>query len=169
MPDMLVKLYELPDIAPSLEALKALNMSVRRANVWEMHVISDWVREHFKVGWATACEVALTQRPVSCFIAVETPLLHERSAEVLVGFACYDVAAKGVFGPTGVQADRRGKGIGTGLLLASLHAMATEGYAYSIIGEVGPIDFYRKVADATVIENSERGLTRRNLQGRIAE
>lgn len=167
MPDMLVKLYELPEIASSLTALKTLGVEVRRANAWEMHVISEWVGEHFKPGWAVACEVALTQRPVSCFIAVEHDPARDRPAEVLVGFACYDVAAKGIFGPTGVREDRRGKGIGKGLLLASLHAMATEGYAYGIIGRVGPVDFYRKVVGATVIENSERGLARRNLKGRI--
>ncbi len=172
MPDMLVKLYTLPDLAACLTQLRTQNIEVRRARAWEKRIVSSWVREQFKETWAVACEVALEQRPVSCYIAVEqqgSPAVGNDPklwpTDLLVGFACYDVAGKGVFGPTGVREDRRGGGIGRGLLLATLHAMLAEGYAYAIIGEVGPADFYNKTVGATLIEGSDMSLTRRNLIG----
>ena len=63
-----------------------------------------------------------------------------------------------MFGPVGVREDYRGRGIGKALLLASLHAMAGEKYAYAIIGWVGPIQFYAETVGATVIEGSEPGI-----------
>ena len=52
----------------------------------------------------------------------------------MLGFACYDTTHKNFFGPTGVDAAKRGQGIGTALLLATLHAMREAGYMYAIIG-----------------------------------
>lgn len=168
MPDMLVKLYTLPDAAPILAALATSGIQVRRANAWEKRFLADWVRGRFGDVWAGGCEVALEQRPVTCFIAVEQDRGHpagERPADLLLGFACYDVASRGVFGPTGVQEDYRGRGIGTGLLLVCLHALHAEGYAYAIIGQAGPVDYYAKTVGATVIEGSETGTARRALRG----
>lgn len=168
MPDMLVRLYALPEIAPLLATLQTIGIEVRKASPWEKHIIFDWVHVRFGAGWTAACEVALEQRPVSCYIAVEkdhTSVSNTLPDELLVGFACYDVASKGMFGPTGVQEDYRGRGIGKGLLLACLHAMFAEGYAYGIIGQVGPVDFYKKTVGATVIEGSEPGIARRRLRG----
>ena len=105
---------------------------------------------------------------MTCFIAVEPVLSQpagQRPADRLLGFACYDVAGRGVFGPTGVQEDYRGRGLGAGLLLACLHAMRAERYAYAIIGEAGPVDFYRKTVGAVVIEGSDMGTARRTLRG----
>ena len=44
--------------------------------------------------------------------------------------------------------------MGKGLLLSGLHAMAGMGYAYAIIGGVGPSEFFAKVAGATEIAGS---------------
>ena len=52
----------------------------------------------------------------------------------IVGFACYDATCMNFFGPTGVKESERGKGVGKALLLAALHAMKEQGYAYAIIG-----------------------------------
>jgi GNAT superfamily N-acetyltransferase len=167
MPDMLVKLYTLPDAALILAALAAAGIQVRRANAWEKRFLADWVRQRFGDVWAAGCEVALEQHPVTCFIAVEAiggQPSDERPADRLLGFACYDVAGRGIFGPTGVQEDYRRRGIGTGLLLACLHAMYAEGYAYAIIGQAGPVDFYAMTVGATVIEGSETGTARRPLR-----
>ena len=54
----------------------------------------------------------------------------------------------------------RGRGIGKGLLLASLEAMRQEGYGYAVIGGVGPKDFYAKVAGAVEIPDSTPGIYR---------
>ena len=51
----------------------------------------------------------------------------------------------------------RGKGVGTALLLACLHAMYDVGYGYAIIGAAGPVEYYRKTVGAQVIEDSWPG------------
>lgn len=146
MPDMLVKLYTLPDVQPLIAALRAAGVTIRRAIAPEKHVVVDWVREQWGLPWASECEVAFTNHPASCFVAVEN--------QRLVGFACYDATCKNFFGPTGVDPALRGRKIGQALLLASLHAMAADGYAYAIIGGVGPAEFYAKTAGAVLIEDS---------------
>ena len=168
MPDLLVKLYALPNAAPALAALAAVGIQLRRANAWEKHFLANWVLERFGEVWSHGCEVALEQRPVTCFVAVALVSgqpAGQRPGDVLLGFGCYDVAGRGIFGPTGVQEDQRRRGIGTGLLLACLHAMRAEGYASGIIGQAGPVDFYARTVGATVIEGSETGTARRPLRG----
>jgi predicted N-acetyltransferase YhbS len=75
----------------------------------------------------------------------------------VTGFACYDAAALGVFGPTGVAGERRGRGLGKALLLACLHDMAARGYAYAVIGGSGPDAFYERTVGAVKIPGSEPG------------
>ena len=81
------------------------------------------------------------------------------------GFACYDTTAKAFFGPTGVLERERRQGIGTALLLVTLRAMAAEGYAYGIIGGVGPADFYAKAVGAVPIASSTPGIYANLLRG----
>jgi ribosomal protein S18 acetylase RimI-like enzyme len=150
MPDMLVKLYTLPPVEPLLSRLNAEGVTVRRALAPEKHRVIEWVREHFGTGWASECEVAFARQPIACFIAV--------AEENVVGFACHDATCKNFFGPTGVSEAQRGRGIGQALLLACLHDMAAQGYAYAIVGGVGPAGFYARVAGAVVIEGSEAGI-----------
>ena len=75
----------------------------------------------------------------------------------LLGFACYDTSAKGFFGPTGVSERARGQGIGEALLIVTLKAMREAGYAYAVIGDPGPVEFYRKRLDTLEIPNSKPG------------
>jgi hypothetical protein len=147
---MLVRLYDLPDASARLAALRKGGIDVRRALAPEKHVVVSWVREHFSEGWASECEVSFGRLPVSCFRA-------QRGQELL-GFACYDATAKAFFGPTGVLVGERKHGIGTALLLVTLHAMAAEGYAYGIIGWAGPADFYAKAVGAVPIAGSTPGV-----------
>jgi predicted N-acetyltransferase YhbS len=58
----------------------------------------------------------------------------------------------------GVAESHRGRDIGRVLTLCSLNAMAQMGYAYAIIGGVGPAEFYTKVAGAREIEGSSPGI-----------
>ena len=44
------------------------------------------------------------------------------------------------------------------LLLSALHAQRAQGYAYSIIGGVGPAEFYGKAVGAVVIADSTPGI-----------
>jgi predicted N-acetyltransferase YhbS len=76
----------------------------------------------------------------------------------MIGFAAYDATCRNFFGPTAVDEKWQGKGIGKALLLAALHAMKNDGYAYAIIGGAGPVDFYKKALGAIEIEGSTPGI-----------
>ena len=156
MPDMLVKLYALPDVAPLVEGQRAYGVDIRRAIPPEKHLVVNWVRKTFSEGWANECEVSFSHHPVSCFIATQN--------EKIIGFACYDATCRGFFGPEGVSEDERGRGIGKALLLKCLHAMAELGYGYAIIGWAGPVEFYAKAVGAVVIEGSSPGIYRGMLR-----
>ena len=76
----------------------------------------------------------------------------------MLGFAGYDCTYRDFFGPTGVDETQRGRGIGKALLFRCMEAMRDEGYGYAIIGSAGPVDFYKKMLGATVIEGSIPGI-----------
>jgi len=152
MPDMLVKLYDLPDSTPMMEEMRKAGIEIRHPIPPEKHIVVNWVRREFGQGWASECEVSFIHQPVSCFIAIE-------KGEI-VGFACYDATCRDFFGPTGVKESCRGRGIGKALLLASMEAMRAMGYAYAIIGGAGPVSFYEKSVGAVVIDGSVPGIYR---------
>lgn len=154
MPDMLVKLYELPPLAPALDVAARAGCVVRRALSFDRPATQAWVQSTFP-SWLAEVETAFTRQPVSCFVA-------QRDAAI-VGFACYDATCPNFFGPTGVAEHERGRGIGRALLLAALHAQQAQGYAYAIIGGVGPADYYRKAVCAALIEGSSPGIYSRRL------
>jgi|SRR4051812_23888727 GNAT superfamily N-acetyltransferase len=150
--DLLVKLYDLPDPAPVLKKLRKRGIDVRRALAPEKNLVVDWVRGSFSKAWACETEVAFSRLPITCFIAVDDG--------TVLGFACYDATCKNFFGPTGVEPDYRRGGVGAALLITSLLAMAADGYAYAIIGGVGPVDYYKKIVDAIEIPRSTPGIYR---------
>jgi GNAT superfamily N-acetyltransferase len=150
--DMLVKLYELPASDEILGRLAETGISMRRAMPPEKHKVLDWIRSNFSEAWASEADVAFARQPVSCFIAIKD--------KHLLGFACHDATCRNFFGPTGVDPEARGKGIGAALLFACLEAMRSQGYGYAIIGGVGPADFYAKTVGAVPIEGSQPGIYR---------
>jgi ribosomal protein S18 acetylase RimI-like enzyme len=169
---MLVRLYSLPDITSLVEDLKASGIVVRRANPTEADVIIPWIHQHFQEKWASEARGSLEHRPPTCFIAVELQPgfdpdddPYNLPSERLIGFASYDIVAKGMFGPEGVHPEYRGRGIGKALLTVSLHAMAADGYAYAVISWAGPTEFYEKNVGAILIEDSEPGIFRGQLKG----
>lgn len=149
MPDMLVRLYELPSLEAAIEANSRRGVTIRRLLSPEKPQLIEWLREHFP-RWQAEVEAACTRMPIACFVALRS--------QDLVGFACYDATCRNFFGPTAVVEHERGQGIGRGLLLAALHAQRSQGYAYSIIGGVGPADFYRQAVGAMLIEGSTPGI-----------
>jgi GNAT superfamily N-acetyltransferase len=151
MKDMLVRLMELPEIwALEAKLQEKENITFRKAIAPEMHLVSDWVMENFGAYWKSEVEVSFSRQPVSCWIA-------QRGNELL-GFACYESTARNFFGPTGTLESERGKGIGKVLLIKALESLREMGYAYAIIGGVGPIEFYEKTVGAKVIEGSETSI-----------
>ena len=149
MHDMLVKLYALPSLEQALASVATHGIVIKRAIAPERPMVIAWVRDSFPTS-AAEVETAFAQVPAACFIA-----LHDAR---IVGFACHDVTARNFFGPEGVDASMRGKGIGRALLLSALHAQRVAGYAYAIIGGVGPAAFYEKCVGATSIEGSTPGI-----------
>lgn len=155
MADMLVRLYDLPPAAEAVAALAGEGAVVRRALVPERRVVGAFVAAHF-APWQAEVDVCFARQPVTCFVAV-------RGAELL-GFACIEAIARSFFGPTGVVPEERGRGVGRALLLVALEALRESGYAYAIIGGVGPAEFYVRHANAIAIAGSDPGIYRGMLR-----
>ncbi len=150
MQDMLVRLWKLPDSAPLCAALASRGIIIRRCNPFEKHILTHWVRQCFSPKWVSESEIAMGRQPASCLIAT--------CRQAIVGFACYDATARGFVGPMGVEPSMRGTGVGKALLVSALSQMKALGYAYAIIGGVGPKEFYAKCVGATLIEDSSPGI-----------
>lgn len=150
MPDMLVKLYQLPDPASLYREIAQQGIIIKRALAPELSCVTDFVEKHFSKAWASEAACAFANQPVSCYIAID------RGA--IVGFACAESTCKAFFGPTGVLESHRGRRIGKALLLRALEHLRDIGYAYAIIGAAGPVDFYAGACGATVIEGSVPGI-----------
>jgi hypothetical protein len=149
MIDMLVRLYELPDTAALYRKIAEDGITLRRARAFEKHTVTDFVRANFSAKWVSEVEVAFSRQPITCLIAT-------RDKQIL-GFACYETTQRGFFGPTGVAESARGLGLGKALLHQSLSGLRELGYAYAIIGGVGPREFYAKACGAIEIPGSDPG------------
>ncbi len=146
MTDMLVKLYDLKDDWSFMAEQEALGITIRKPLGTEKLKIVEWVKKEFGGAWASETDKAISNRPITCFIAVQ--------GQHVLGFANYDATALGFFGPTGVAEAHRGKGTGKALLMACLLDMKLAGYGYAIIGFVGPAEYYAKVVGAIEIPDS---------------
>jgi GNAT superfamily N-acetyltransferase len=149
MPDLLIKLYELPDVSKSIADLSKAGIVIRRAIVPEKHIVTRWVSNTFTPMWVNECEAAFANKPVSCFIAT-----HKDN---VIGFTCYEATCKDFLGPLGVSPEFRGKGLGSTLTNIALLHMFHEGYAYAIVGRVigKTAEFYVKSFGAVEIAGSE--------------
>lgn len=147
---MLVNLLRLPPRDAGLEELRGAGVVVRRAQPWELTQVREFVAENFRQSWADEISAGLVRQPVTVFVA-----LREGS---LIGFAAYECTRKDFFGPTGVMESERGRGVGRALLLASLWGMRELGYAYAVIGGVGPAEFYERAVGARLIPDSSPGV-----------
>jgi predicted N-acetyltransferase YhbS len=94
--------------------------------------------------------VGFARQPLTVFVALREGRL--------AGFAAYECTRRNFFGPTGVVEGERGRGIGRALLVACLWAMREMGYAYAIIGGVGPAEFYARAVGAMPIDGSSPGI-----------
>jgi predicted N-acetyltransferase YhbS len=148
--DYLVNLSTLPQDTKSADAMAKSGVTVRRAIPPELKLIVRWIDEQFGEAWASEATVAMTRQPPTCFIATREGKL--------VGFSCHEASARDFFGPTGVDESLRGLGIGRALLFASLNDLKALGYAYVIIGDVGPSAFYEKAVGAIPIPDSAPGI-----------
>ena len=150
MPDMLVNLLRLPPLGPELEGLSGRGLLVRRAQPWELSLVRGFVARAFNERWADEVTAGFARQPVSVYVAAREGRL--------VGFAAYECTRRNFFGPTGVTEAERGRGVGRALLLACLWGLREMGYAYAVIGGVGPADFYARAVGATLIPDSTPGV-----------
>lgn len=157
MPDMLVRLYDLPELEPVVAKQRAMGITIRRGMAPEKSLVLDWIGQHFTAYWVSEADVGFAARPPTIFLA--------HRGERILGFACFDTAHKNFFGPTGVDEAERGRGIGTALLMATLHAMREAGYMYGIIGWAGPVSYYEKAVGAEVIPGTEPPGSYRGMLG----
>ena len=130
--------------------VREAGVTIRRALAPEWVLVPDGVRLKYHPWGSRAPTIAMSRQPPACFLATR--------AEKLVGFSCHEAIARGFFGPTGVDEAARGQGIGHALLLASLLDLKTMGYAYAIIGDVGPSAFYERTVGAIPIPDSSPGI-----------
>jgi predicted N-acetyltransferase YhbS len=150
VPDMLVNLLGLPAADEALEELRAEGVVVRRARPWELTPVREFVSDNFSRAWADEISVGLVRQPVTVFVALREGRL--------VGFAAYECTLKNFFGPTGVVESERGRGLGRALLLSALRGLRELGYAYAVIGGVGPAAFYERAVGARLIPDSSPGI-----------
>jgi len=100
MPDMLVRLYDLPDASPYYQRAAAAGVTARRADPWDHARYRRFVEGTFGELWAVEADLAYRHSPITAFVA-------EREGRI-VGFAAYECTRRGFFGPTGVMPDERG-------------------------------------------------------------
>jgi predicted N-acetyltransferase YhbS len=150
MPDMLARLYDLPDPSRYFRAAAERGINVRRAEPWDRERLRAFAKENFGELWAVEADRCFNHTPITGFVATLDA--------AIAGFAVFECTRRGYFGPTGVREDLRGGGLGAALLFRCLEAMREMGYAYAIIGGVGPAAFYEKTCGAFVIPGSETGI-----------
>ena len=151
MQDMLVRLYDLSGCEEESSRLRADGIECRRAESFERHRVLAFVRDRWP-GWADELLAAFAHVPPTVRIATAGP--------EIIGFACYNATRPDYFGPTGVDESQRKRGVGRVLLVQCLQALAAEGYAYAIIGGVGPAEFYTRTVGAQLIAGSSPGIFR---------
>jgi GNAT superfamily N-acetyltransferase len=150
MADMLVRLYDLPSSAKRYRQTAKTGIVVRRAEAWDHPRLHSFVEKEFGALWTMEVDTAFTRVPPTAYVAME--------GRKIVGFAVYECTRPNFFGPTGVRPDVRHKGVGAALLFKCLEAMREMGYAYAVIGGVGPAKYYEKVCGAFLIPGSESGI-----------
>ena len=123
MPDMLVKLYKLPETNELYKKLEDNGIVIMRPMTPNKTKVVEWVREHFSDGWADEISAAFTKFPVSCFIA------YDVNEKKMLGFAGYDCTYRDFFGPTGVDATQRGRGIGKMVMQTVIARLQELGFA----------------------------------------
>ena len=125
--------------------LDAAGIAVRRLEEGDAGPMDAYLESRWEGPWHVEAMLAFGNRPVSGFIA-------ERGDRI-VGFAVHGVNQFGnSFGPTGVDPDLRGLGAGAALLKLCLGDLRQAGFERAVIGAVGPVPFYHRVAGARIGE-----------------
>lgn len=152
MPDLLIPLYSIPRyVRPS-------GYWVGRPLVHQSGKVTDFVQSNFGGAWRAEAAAAFSRLPPSIKVAVE-----EDTGDIH-GFCCWDCTARGFLGPIGVSKTARGRGVGRAVLLSVLESMREAGYGYAVVGGAGPVEFFRRICDARIIEGSDPGIYRNPIK-----
>ncbi|MET0026324.1 MAG: GNAT family N-acetyltransferase [Candidatus Thiodiazotropha sp.] len=154
--DLLIKLHDPQWFDPTSTSLNETGIRLRKPIGPDRTLLLDWAEHHFPTLWIDEIQRALSNQPVSCWLAQRT--------DNLLGFACYDATALGFFGPLGVIDSAQGQGIGSALTRACLHEMHLKGYRYAIVGRTHSDGFYRRIAPTITIADSDPGCYADTLQ-----
>jgi hypothetical protein len=161
MVDMLIKLYDLEDDWRFIAQQKSLGITIRKPIGPEKQPLVEWVSKNFSSAWASEADVAFSNTPRTCFVAVK--------AARFIGFACYDATALGFFGPIGVKQSNRNASTGRALMRACLLDMKLKGYGYAIAGNVADPKYYIKNVGAKEISNSDPGIYKARVKNPKSE
>ena len=146
MSDLLVPLYGLPPVDDQEGLWVGKPLSHQSPGVLSF-IEGNFIGVRIKTA-----EEAFGSVPPTIFTAVDIP------SGRLAGFCSWDCTAKGFLGPIGVHSDFRGRNVGKAVVLSALHSMREAGYGYAVIGDAGPVEFFKKICDARVIEGSNPGI-----------
>lgn len=112
-------------------------VTVRKARIDERERLSRWAAEVFSPFWGYEVSEAFKFPQPKLWIA-------EEGAKV-IGFSEYSALEPHWFGPIGVDADFRKKGLGSVLLFKCLASMREEGQRLAVIPWTGHLFFYTQV------------------------
>ncbi|WP_421378925.1 GNAT family N-acetyltransferase [Bacillus salacetis] len=120
-------------------------VTIKRAAAGDEQRLVDFAAEHFGEGWTKTLKNGFHQEEIPIFLAWKS--------EKLIGFSSYDIYLnqKGIYGPMGVIKEERKNRLGSILLHEALSDMKRKGYAYIVLGEAGPIEYYEKECGAMLI------------------
>jgi mycothiol synthase len=104
--------------------------------------LDRYLSARWSSGWHFECLCALDADPATGHIAL-------KDGEI-VGFAVYDIARPGWFGPIGTNEELRGQGIGKVLLHRCYHDWQLQGRKVGEVAWIGPMYFYSIASDARV-------------------
>ena len=118
--------------------------TIRRAAFSDLGKLRRFIKMEFGERWIKRIDNLSSGEQLPVFLA-------EEKGEI-IGFACFDMENKGMFGPMGTSSRKRLSSVGKELLHRSLLDMAERGYAYAVIEQAGPIEFYEKACGAKLIQ-----------------
>jgi GNAT superfamily N-acetyltransferase len=129
------------------EGASESHFRIRRAVPADHEALEIYLSSQWTENWCRETLAGFGNEPISIFLALHEELDHAS----IVGFSAYEVnQVDGGFGPTGVDPDHQGHGLGKDLLLACLDDLKRLGRRQCEIGWVGPVAFYHRLTGAHI-------------------
>jgi GNAT superfamily N-acetyltransferase len=130
------------DTSEAEAALAPKGYTFRRMEESDRPALDEYLSTRWSPAWRYEGLAALNASPATGHIAL-------KDGEV-VGFAVYDIARPGWFGPTGTNEELRGQGVGSILLHRCYHDWQLQGRKVGEVAWIGPMYFYSIASDARV-------------------